>query len=75
MKLAVGTVVTLNNRGIKSIGGLDSWAMVNQARCMKITKVEDIGIFAPGLPPVLAIQVDATMIDRFMLTSRDVDLA
>ena len=67
-----GQHVKLNDEGIESIGGLTSWEQIQQARDMIITDVHRVPV-TDGID-LYSINVNASEINRFLITNRDVDL-
>lgn len=67
----VGQKVRLNNQGMQNITGLDSWKQIEQARCMTITRVDPGSLCTDQ--PVHYIEVDQPLINKFILTSKDVE--
>ena len=64
----VGQIVYLNEHGMKTIRGLDSFDMIEQSKRMIITKVDEM---VPN--QVWGIFVDQPLIDQFMISNFDVD--
>ena len=66
----VGQRVKLNDQGKRSIGGLTSQEMIDQAANMTITGIFTVGLDHLG---IWDIEVDQPLINAFMLNNEDLD--
>ncbi len=66
----VGQRVKLNDEGKRTIGGLTSQAMIDQAASMTVTGVFDVDMGHLG---IWDIEVDQPLINRFILSNEDLD--
>ena len=66
-----GQIVSLNDEGMRSIGGLHSSVMIKQAKRMRITKVTKIQCDDAEL---YTVYVDQPLINPFLISNFDIDL-
>ena len=65
--IPVGTRVRLNDHGLSRIGGgASSWAEVEAARDMRVTRLENLNK-GTSYPPIWEVEVDKPEINKYML--------